>query len=100
MAIAILMEFADVEPGKYDAVVADLNLGGKAAPGGIFHVAGPIEGGWRIVDVWDSQEVFDAFMRDRLAALLQKHGVPQPRVSVWPVHNTLTPTGPARAASS
>ncbi len=98
MAIAMLLEFPGGTMEQYDALLKDLDLGGKAYKGGIFHVAGPAEGGVRIVDVWASQEAFDAFMREKLGAALQKHGIAPPKVSAWPVHNTLTPTGPARAA--
>ncbi len=96
--IAVLMEFSGATQEQYDAVIRDLHLDGKTTKGGVFHVAGPKEGGWRIVDVWDSQEVLDTFMRDKLMATMQKHGVPEPQVTVWPVHNTMTPTGPAHAA--
>jgi hypothetical protein len=52
MAVAMLLEWPGVTLEQYDAVVRDLDLGGKAGPGGIFHVAGPGEGGLRVVDVW------------------------------------------------
>ena len=97
--IAVLMEFRGVGQDKYDAVIRDLELGGKAYKGGVFHAAGPMDGGWRIVDVWDSQEALDTFMREKLGATMQKNGVPEPQLTIWPVHNTLTPTGAARAAT-
>jgi hypothetical protein len=99
MAIAMLLEFRGTTVEQYDAVIRDLNLGGKAYKGGIFHVAGPVEGGVRIVDVWESQEAFDAFLRDKLGAVMQKNNVAPPEVSAWPVRNTLTPSGPAHTAS-
>jgi heme-degrading monooxygenase HmoA len=30
----------------------------KQAPGFIFHADGPVDGGWQIVDVWESREDF------------------------------------------
>lgn len=90
MAIAYLMEFPDATLAQYDAVVAETNPDGKAASGGLFHVVGPNDGGLRIVDVWDSQDAFDTFLRERLGAALAKHGVAPPRVQAWPVHNTMT----------
>jgi hypothetical protein len=97
--IAVLTEYRGAGQEQYDAVIRDLDLGGKGYKGSVFHVAGPMEGGWRIVDVWDSQAALDAFMHDKLLAALQKNGVPEPQVTVWPVHNTVTPTGPAQAAT-
>lgn len=89
MAIAMLLEFRGVTLEQYDAVVADMHLGGKPYKGGIFHVAGPTESGWRIVDIWESQEAFDSFAQSHLMPITQKHGIAPPEVSVWPVHNTL-----------
>ena len=56
MALAFLLEFPGVTQEQYDKVLEKLQLGGKTYQGGIFHVAGPMEGGWRVVDVWESEE--------------------------------------------
>jgi hypothetical protein len=46
-------------------------------------------GGTRVVDVWESQEAFDAFIRDRLQPAFAKAGVTWPAdlrpTAVWPV---------------
>jgi hypothetical protein len=89
MAIAFLMEFPDITLAQYDAVVAETNPTGKVAPGGVFHVVGPYEGGLRIVDVWESQEAFDTFLRERLQAALLRQGIAPPRVESWAVHSML-----------
>jgi hypothetical protein len=91
MALAFLLEWSGVTQDKYDAVVEDLGLHGKVMDGQLYHAAGPIEGGWRIVDVWESPERFETFLNTRLAPTLQRHGIGAPQVSPWPVHNTLTP---------
>ncbi len=91
MAIAVLMEFSEITEAQYDAVVADMNLNGKPAPHGIFHVAGRTSAGsWRIVDVWDSAEAFDEFSKSKIRPLTQKHGLTKPpTVDIWPVYNML-----------
>src|SRR4051812_19714267 len=63
MAIGILIEIPGGTQRHYDLVMEKLQLEGKPAPGGIFHVAGPMEGGWRVVDVWESQAAFEQFFR-------------------------------------
>lgn len=98
MAIAMLLEWPGVTLDQYDAVIRDLDLGGKAYQGGIFHVAGATEHGIRAVDVWESEAAFNAFAEAKLLATLAKHGIQPPQVSAWPVHNTLTPTGPVHGA--
>jgi hypothetical protein len=46
-------------------------------------------GGTRVVDVWESQEVFDAFIRDRLQPAFERAGVSMPPdlrpTAAWPV---------------
>ena len=96
MAIAVMQDFPAGTQQQYDQVVAQLqaklNLGGHSPQGNLYHTAGPIEGGWRIVDVWESQDAFNAFM-GVLGPMAQSAGVPQPQVTVWPIHNILTPKG-------
>jgi len=91
MALAFLLEFPGVTQEQYDQVIEKLQLGGKTYQGGIFHVAGPMEGGWRVVDVWESQEAFDRFFQAKLGQALQEVGVAPPQPKVWPVHNILRP---------
>jgi hypothetical protein len=94
MAVAMLLEWPGVTLDQYDAVVRDLDLNGKTYQGGLFHVAGATDSGVRVVDVWESETAFQAFAEAKLMATLARHGVQPPQVSAWPVHNTLTPTGP------
>jgi hypothetical protein len=85
------MEFPVGTLEQYDAVIEEMQLGGKPAPHGIFHVAGPMEGGgMRIVDVWESQDAFEQFAQEQIGPITQKHGIAAPTVTVWPAHNILT----------
>lgn len=92
MAVAMILEWEGVSQAQYDQVLEAMDLGGRAAEGGIFHVAGPSENGWRAVDVWESEEIANAFFAKH-AEVFAKAGVPQPKMTVFPVHNTLTPSG-------
>ncbi len=94
MAVAMILDWPGVTQEQYDKVIDSMDLGGRAAAGGYFHVAGPYEGGWRAVDVWESEETADAFFAQHTQAFMDA-GVPPPNRQVWPVHNTLTPSGPA-----
>ena len=90
MAIAFLLEFAGATSDQYDRVIERLELGGKMPSGGVYHIAGSTDDGWRVVDVWKSQEDFDRFFEEKLRAALEAEGLPAPNMSAWPVHNTLT----------
>jgi hypothetical protein len=68
--------FVQLLPGysaeKYDAVAA--HLGPGPFPGLLVHLAGPCEGGWRIIQVWDSLEDYLRHERGPLAAALDASG--------------------------
>lgn len=91
MAIAFLLEFPGVTQEQYDQATDAIERSGIKGEGRIFHVAGPMEGGWRIVDVWESQEAFDTFFQ-KTAPISQESGMatPQLKVEVWSVHNSIS----------
>jgi len=76
MAIAMLMEIPGGTQEQYDRVMAELAL--ESLPeGGIAHIAAPMEGGWRVLDIWESEEHYERFYAERLKGALDKVGVPQ-----------------------
>ena len=86
MAVALVFNGVGVTQAQYEQVLNEVNPDGKVAPGVIFHVAGPAADGWRVVEVWESQEALNKFFQDKLAAALQKANISvQPEV--FPVHN-------------
>jgi hypothetical protein len=68
MAQAVWIEFgAGVDQQVYDDVNGRVNPPGDPPSGLIFHSAGPSpDGGWRVVDVWDSRATFDRFFEERV----------------------------------
>jgi heme-degrading monooxygenase HmoA len=44
-----------------------------------------MDGGWRIVSLWDSREQFQDFMRERLHLTLDDLGNDQPTITIWDV---------------
>jgi|SRR3990170_2091317 len=93
MAVAMLLEWADMGESKYSKLIENLTLGGSMYTGAILHLAGPADGGWRVVDVWESQEAFDRFFADKLQDAVQATGIAPPSVQTWPVHAIMTPQG-------
>lgn len=89
MALAYLFEVPDTTLDQYEEVMKLAHPNGRLAPGCLMHVAGPYDGGLRAIDVWESQEAFDAFLRERLQPALVKNGVAPPKVETWTVHNML-----------
>ena len=90
MALAFVIEVADITPEQGAAVLRELGLQDRPAQGQVLHIEGPMEGGGiRVVDVWESQEVFQTFVQEHLAAAFHRAGMTfpsdlQPK-AVWPV---------------
>ena len=55
-----------------------IELHGKPVAGQVLHAAGPYEGGWRVVDVWESRAAFDRFFHEQLVGVIEQVGGPQP----------------------
>ena len=85
MALAILTEIPDITREQYEGVVKKVGETGTPA-GALFHAGGPIEGGYRIVEVWESPDAAEAFYSSELLKQASE-GVPQPKVLMtWPVY--------------
>jgi quinol monooxygenase YgiN len=86
MAFAMLTEVPDLTREQYETVVKKVNETGSPAAA-LFHVGGPIEGGYRVVEVWESREAAEDFYGSDLlqdaTATLTTH----PRIIMtWPVY--------------
>jgi hypothetical protein len=92
MSTVMFMEWAGVTQDQYNQVLRNLDLDKNPPAAGIFHVAGFTGGALRVLDVWESQQAFEKFQKDRLTAATQKAGLTsQPKVQFYPVHNIYTP---------
>ncbi len=87
MALALLLEFPGATQEQFDRVAEKI---GSTAPAGLlYHVEGPIQGGWRVVDVWESREVVDKFFQEQLGQALQEAGIAIPQPQFWPAHRII-----------
>jgi len=88
MAVAFLVDASGTTQERYDQVIETLQRAGIKAQGRIFHVAGPMEGGgWRVVEVWESQEAVNTFFQEVLGPALQAAGIAATPPQFWPVHD-------------
>ena len=64
-----------VTADDYAKVLAELGGAEQGAPGLVAHVAGPVEGGFRIIDTWESRAAAQAFWTEHLEpAVARAHG--------------------------
>src|ERR1700712_1213322 len=61
-------------PGVTEEMTAPIEaeVGDAPIEGLIAHVSGPMHGGWRIIDVFESFEAYQRFMRERLGPAMRK----------------------------
>jgi hypothetical protein len=76
--MSILVRFTGA-PGmtgdKYDAAMPAIEASGQFPPDGLdFHVAFTSGGSFRVSEIWDSQEQFEAFGQ-RLMPILSENGI-------------------------
>jgi hypothetical protein len=88
MAVAMMVDNPEGSQEIYDRVREQLGVQERPA-GGIFHVAGPSpNGGWRVVEVWASEEDAKRFVTERLLPAFEAVGAPAPPPpELWPVHS-------------
>jgi quinol monooxygenase YgiN len=90
MAIGAVFAGGGTTQAQYDQVHQAVTPGNRAPKGLLYHVAGPSQDGFCVVEVWESREAMDAFFAASLGAALAKAGIKvEPRF--FEVYNTMTP---------
>ena len=65
---AVCQDMRGATAEDYAKVKAELGGADETAAGLVAHVAGPVEGGFRIIDTWESHAAARAFWTDHLGA--------------------------------
>ena len=91
MTIARMFEGKGWTAAQYDRLIERMDLGGRSAPGVLFHWAAETDQGIRAVDVYDSRASADALAADAIGPLARELGLPMPAISEYEVHNYLAP---------
>jgi len=90
MAVGIRIKFAGLTQEQFDAVNTHVDPDNNPPKGLLFHASGPIDGGWGVIDFWESRAVFDSF-EGRIQQAVAASGVKlqgPPDVKEFPVHET------------
>lgn len=90
MPVAMMVDNPEGSQEVYDQLREQVGLDRPA--GGVLHVAGPSpNGGWRVIEVFDSEDAAKRFVQERLAPGFQAIGAPPPPPpEFWTVHNYMT----------
>ena len=89
---SILVRFtptSDVTTEQYDESVRRLEKSGDWLPEGLeYHVAFKSDGKFRVSEIWDSREQFDAF-GERLMPVLKDVGIEPGKPEMLEIHNII-----------
>ena len=92
--VVVIVTSPDFTAKNYEQVWEDLRAAGFAHPKGLIsHVgyADP-EGGWKVVDVWESADAFSEFGKT-LMPIIEKMGVKMNEPVILPAHYVYQPEG-------
>jgi hypothetical protein len=93
MAVVVVAEIEGGNEAFYEQTSAKAVPGGGLPDGCQLHIAGPTEGGWRVITVWDSEDQFQQFRNEKLIPALRDTGGEEniaPKISADPVHRLIT----------
>jgi hypothetical protein len=93
MAIVIVNEIEGGNQDFYEQVNPKVMPGGNLPDGCQLHIAGPVENGWRVITVWDSEDQFQQFRDEKLIPAIREAGGEEriaPHISADPVHKLST----------
>ena len=88
--VVVIFSAPQFSAQNYDQVWDDLRAAGQSNPKGMISHVGfsKPEGGWMVVDVWESEEAFNEFGKT-LMPIIQRTGVQVPQPQVVPAHFVL-----------
>jgi hypothetical protein len=89
MPVGALFEGEGFSREDYDAVSA--HIGQEPMEGALLHIAGPTDSGWRVIEVWDSEDAQRRFQESRLDAAFEQAGKQPIAPAFFPVHALLPP---------
>src|SRR4051794_41887059 len=108
MAVGIRIKLLGITGEQFDTGHDQINPDRTPPKGLLFHASGPVDGGWGIMDFWESRADFDAFAAGVSPAFAaaggqpqgapHNHQVPPPATTSPP--KKLPPPTPARRAAA
>ena len=87
MAVGIRIKMEGVTADQFNVMERSVDPDGNPPEGLIFHASGPIDGGWGVIDFWESRGQFDRFAEQRIGPAVAAAGVSgAPDIREFPVH--------------
>jgi hypothetical protein len=80
MRYGVKLEMPGVTQEQYDALHAQLQSLSGEATGFVAHISGPAQGGWYVMEVWESKADFERFIQEKVVPMMPP-GAPMPNVA-------------------
>ena len=99
MAEAYITLFPGGTEDQFNALIAEMGTGHTDQPDRILFAAGPADGGWQIVQVWEKPEGLERLAEEHLRPAMARiagRGFPNPPTMVRFEVSHLMPPGSAR----
>jgi hypothetical protein len=92
VATVMLLRWQDVTEEQYEQARDKVGWEADVPKGAKLHVAGFSNDGLTVVDVWESEEAFQAFAEERLMPAVKEIGIESdPNVAFYPMHACFAP---------
>jgi len=82
MAVLVTVDIAGLSQQQFESIARDVGTSTQLAAGNLFRAALPIVGGWRVISAWESFELFQTYMRERLRPAYERAGIEPTRLEV------------------
>ena len=99
MAVLVIGELPNGDAALDARVMQELNVQNTPPAGALARFAGPTPNGWRVVTVWESEDAYRTFERERLMPLFERLGLGRPTAQVSPLDSMrIAPTAATQAS--
>ena len=89
MSIGVIFTGEGMTQAQYDEVCQEVMPDNRPVRGLLFHAGGPGEAGWRVIEVWESQEAAETFFAGKLDAAFQRANIAADKTEFFQVHNVI-----------
>ena len=92
MSVVTTIDITGLTPGEYRAVLDRMGVETRPELGIYLHITAPTDFGYRVIEIWDTQEGFEEFAERRMVPALTALGIDrETAITIRPLHNFFAP---------
>jgi hypothetical protein len=89
VSVLVVIEVPGGSAELDDALTEAWGIADTPPEGNVLRMAGPMDGGWRVVSLWQSRQHFETFLTERIHLSLQDTGAGQLVLSFWEIEKVI-----------